>query len=41
MPPSTKGWKNEVTLLGLGIGDDGQEAGLAFKERHEPRPKVC
>ena len=32
-------WKNEVTLLGLGIGDDGQEAGLAFKERREARFK--
>jgi 2-(1,2-epoxy-1,2-dihydrophenyl)acetyl-CoA isomerase len=30
-------WKNEVTLLGLGIGSDGQEAGLAFKERREPQ----
>jgi 2-(1,2-epoxy-1,2-dihydrophenyl)acetyl-CoA isomerase len=28
-------WKNEVTLLGLGIGDDGQEAGLAFREHRE------
>jgi 2-(1,2-epoxy-1,2-dihydrophenyl)acetyl-CoA isomerase len=32
-------WKNEVSLLGLGIGDDGQEAGLAFQERREPRFK--
>jgi 2-(1,2-epoxy-1,2-dihydrophenyl)acetyl-CoA isomerase len=32
-------WKNEVTLLGLGIGDDGEEAGRAFSERREPRFK--
>jgi 2-(1,2-epoxy-1,2-dihydrophenyl)acetyl-CoA isomerase len=30
-------WKNEVTLLGLGIGDDGEEAMTAFKERRAPR----
>jgi len=29
--------KNEVTLLGLGIGADGQEAMQAFKQRREPR----
>lgn len=29
-------WKTEVTLLGLGIGDDGAEAGLAFAERRTP-----
>jgi 2-(1,2-epoxy-1,2-dihydrophenyl)acetyl-CoA isomerase len=31
--------KNEVTFLGLGIGDDGQEAMRAFQERREPRFK--
>jgi 2-(1,2-epoxy-1,2-dihydrophenyl)acetyl-CoA isomerase len=30
-------WKTEVTLLGLGIGDDGQEAMRAFGERRQPR----
>ena len=30
-------WKHEVTLLGLGIGDDGGEAMAAFAERREPR----
>ncbi|WP_041999120.1 enoyl-CoA hydratase-related protein [Streptomyces sp. AcH 505] len=30
-------WKTEVTLLGLGIGDDGQEAMRAFQERRAPR----
>jgi 2-(1,2-epoxy-1,2-dihydrophenyl)acetyl-CoA isomerase len=30
-------WKTEVTLLGLGIGDDGQEAASAFRERRQPR----
>ncbi|AXI76286.1 enoyl-CoA hydratase/isomerase family protein [Peterkaempfera bronchialis] len=29
--------KTEVTLLGLGIGDDAQEAMQAFKERRAPR----
>ncbi|MGW3941571.1 enoyl-CoA hydratase/isomerase family protein [Streptomyces phaeochromogenes] len=29
-------WKNEVTLLGLGIGEDAQEAGRAFEERRAP-----
>jgi 2-(1,2-epoxy-1,2-dihydrophenyl)acetyl-CoA isomerase len=29
--------KHEVTLLGLGIGSDAQEAMLAFKERRRPR----
>jgi 2-(1,2-epoxy-1,2-dihydrophenyl)acetyl-CoA isomerase len=29
-------WKQEVTLLGLGIGDDGGEAMAAFAERREP-----
>jgi 2-(1,2-epoxy-1,2-dihydrophenyl)acetyl-CoA isomerase len=32
-----QGWKHEVTLLGLGIGDDGGEAMAAFKERREPK----
>jgi 2-(1,2-epoxy-1,2-dihydrophenyl)acetyl-CoA isomerase len=31
--------KNEVTFLGLGIGDDGQEAMRAFQERREPQFK--
>jgi 2-(1,2-epoxy-1,2-dihydrophenyl)acetyl-CoA isomerase len=30
-------WKNEVTLLGMGIGDDQQEALRAFQERRQPR----
>jgi 2-(1,2-epoxy-1,2-dihydrophenyl)acetyl-CoA isomerase len=30
-------WKHEVTLLGLGIGDDGGEAMAAFAERREPK----
>jgi 2-(1,2-epoxy-1,2-dihydrophenyl)acetyl-CoA isomerase len=30
-------WKQEVTLLGLGLGDDGGEAMAAFAERREPR----
>src|SRR5262249_44095767 len=30
-------WKNEVTLLGIGIGSDGAEAMRAFAERREPR----
>lgn len=30
-------WKNEVTLLGIGIGNDGEEAMRAFAERREPR----
>jgi 2-(1,2-epoxy-1,2-dihydrophenyl)acetyl-CoA isomerase len=30
-------WKNEVTLMGLGIGSDFAEARAAFDERREPR----
>ena len=30
-------WKTEVTLLGVGIGDDGEEAMTAFMERRAPR----
>jgi 2-(1,2-epoxy-1,2-dihydrophenyl)acetyl-CoA isomerase len=30
-------WKNEVTLLGMGIGGDQEEARLAFQERREPK----
>jgi hypothetical protein len=29
-------WKHEVTLLGLGIGEDGQEAMQAYQERRKP-----
>jgi 2-(1,2-epoxy-1,2-dihydrophenyl)acetyl-CoA isomerase len=29
-------WKHEVTLLGLGIGEDGQEAMQAYQERRNP-----
>jgi 2-(1,2-epoxy-1,2-dihydrophenyl)acetyl-CoA isomerase len=29
-------WKNEVTLLGLGIGSDGEEARRAFAEKRAP-----
>jgi 2-(1,2-epoxy-1,2-dihydrophenyl)acetyl-CoA isomerase len=29
-------WKHEVTLLGLGIGGDGQEAARAFAQRRPP-----
>ncbi|HEU4691958.1 MAG TPA: enoyl-CoA hydratase-related protein [Vicinamibacterales bacterium] len=30
-------WKNEVTLTGVGIGSDSEEAAAAFTERREPR----
>lgn len=30
-------WKDEVTYLGLGPGLDGEEAGLAFKEKRAPK----
>ncbi len=30
-------WKNEVTLLGIGIGSDSEEAIQAFAERRGPR----
>jgi 2-(1,2-epoxy-1,2-dihydrophenyl)acetyl-CoA isomerase len=29
-------WRNEVTLLGLGVGSDGEEAMRAFQERRAP-----
>ncbi|MEV8546514.1 enoyl-CoA hydratase-related protein [Streptomyces sp. NPDC051572] len=32
-------WKQEVTLLGLGVGDDGAEAMTAFKEHRAPQYK--
>lgn len=30
-------WKHEVTIIGLGIGDDFAEACAAFQERREPK----
>ena len=30
-------WKDEVTYLGLGPGLDGEEAGLAFREKRAPK----
>jgi 2-(1,2-epoxy-1,2-dihydrophenyl)acetyl-CoA isomerase len=30
-------WKNEVTLTGVGIGSDAEEAAAAFAERRDPR----
>lgn len=30
-------WRDEVTFLGIGVGDDGAEAMRSFKERRQPK----